>query len=268
MLDTAELYGTYPHLRAGLDGYDGPVTIASKTHAPDGATARAHVERALKELGRERIDIIHMHGARIREPFLERIEVFETLQRMKEEGKIGHVGLSSHYIEAVRAAAGSPLVEVVHPLINRTGMGILDGGADEMAAAIALCANSGKGVYAMKALAGGNLINQAREAIGYVAGLSGVHALALGMLSTEEIDANIALLEGLPADDTLWSRLEKKRRRLQIMTPFCTGCGLCVAACHSDALALVDGKARVDEGACVLCGYCAAACPEFMIRVV
>jgi aryl-alcohol dehydrogenase-like predicted oxidoreductase/Pyruvate/2-oxoacid:ferredoxin oxidoreductase delta subunit len=268
MLDTAELYGTYPHLRAGLEGYTGPVTIASKTHAPDGATARAHVERALKELGLERLDIVHLHGARIRDPFTERAQVFETLHRLKEEGKIGHVGLSSHYIEAVRKAAGSPLVEVVHPLVNRTGMGILDGGAGEMAEAIALCADNGKGVYAMKALAGGNLISQAREAIGYVAGLPGVHALALGMLSQEEIDANIALLDGLPVDDTLWSGLEQKRRRLQIMTPFCTGCGLCVAACHSSALALVDGKARVDEGACVLCGYCAAACPEFMIRVV
>jgi aryl-alcohol dehydrogenase-like predicted oxidoreductase len=268
MLDTAELYGTYPHIRAGLNGYSGPVTIASKTHAADGSTARAHVERALRELRLERLDIIHMHGARIRSPFTERAEVFETLQRMKEEGKIGHVGLSSHYIEAIRAAAASPLVEVVHPLINRTGMGILDGSAAEMAAAIAQCAAAGKGVYAMKALAGGNLISEARSAISYVMGLPGVHALALGMLSTEEIDANFSLLDGATADDAVWSRLEKKRRRLQIMTPFCTGCGQCVDACHSNALSLVDGKACVDEGACVLCGYCATACPEFMIRVV
>jgi ferredoxin len=88
------------------------------------------------------------------------------------------------------------------------------------------------------------------------------------MLSEEEIDANMALVDDGSADDTVWSTLERKRRRLQIMAPFCKGCGFCIAACHSNALSLKGGKATVDDDACVLCGYCAAACPEFMIRVV
>ena len=57
MLDSAELYGTYPHLRAALEGYSGEVVLTTKTMAADGATARAHVEKALRELGRERIEI-------------------------------------------------------------------------------------------------------------------------------------------------------------------------------------------------------------------
>lgn len=268
MVDTAELYRTYSHVRKGLEGFTGPVVIASKTHAPDGPTARAHVENALRELGRERIDIIHMHGARIRDPFVERAEVFETLHAMKAEGKIGHVGLSSHYIEAIRKAAESPLVEVVHPLINQTGMGILDGTAAEMAEAIASCSRSGKGIYAMKALAGGNLISSAKDAISYVMDLPGVNALALGMLSVEEIDANISLLNGLAPNEALWTKLQQKRRTLRIMELFCKGCGKCVDACASQALTIVDGKARLDEEACILCGYCAASCPEFIIRVV
>ena len=268
MLDTAALYKTYPLIRAALAGWQGQVTIASKTHAADAATARLHVEEALRELKREQLDIVHLHGARIADPFVERASVLEELFRMKEEGKIGHVGLSSHYIAAFRKAALHPEIEVIHPLINRIGMGILDGSAAEMAGAITACARSGQGVYAMKALAGGNLISEARQSLAYVAGLGGVHGVAIGMLSEQEIDANIAFFEQGTVDEELWAALEKRRRRLRIMEQFCKGCGHCVETCGSKALTMVAGKAVVDDAACILCGYCGAACPEFIIRVV
>ena len=268
LVDTAELYETYPHIRAALDGYRGEVYIATKTHAPDATLTRVHVERALRGLGRERLDIVHLHGARLADPFVERGEVLEELLKMKGEGKIAHVGLSAHYISAVRKAADHPEIEVIHPLVNRTGMGILDGTAAEMAEAIAACSRSGKGIYAMKALAGGNLIVEARQSFRYVLGLAGVDGVAVGMLSTGEIEANLALFNGREPDEAVWATLEKRRRKLKIMDRFCKGCGMCVTACTNDALAVVDGRAQVDDASCILCGYCAAACPEFMIRVV
>lgn len=267
-LDTATLYETYAHVREGLAGFRGEVTIITKTHAADAPTARAQVERGLKELGRERLDIVHVHAARIADPFVDRAAVIEEMLQMKAEGKIAHVGLSTHYISAVRKAALHPEIEVVHPLINRIGMGILDGTAEEMAAAIKLCADAGTGVYAMKALAGGNLIPEARASFAYVLGLQGVHGIAVGMLSTKEIDANIALFSGAAPVDTEWQELESRKRRLAIMQNFCKGCGSCVDACVNHALMMVNGKPVVDEAACVLCGYCGAECPEFIIRVV
>jgi aryl-alcohol dehydrogenase-like predicted oxidoreductase len=268
LLDTAELYGTYPHIREGLTGFTGKVFIASKTHAATAADARSHVEKALQELKRERLDIVHIHGARLADPFSERSEVLEELLLMKQQGKVAHVGLSSHYIAAFRAAADHPEIEVIHPLVNRTGMGIMDGSAAEMAEAIATCSRNGKGVYAMKALAGGNLISEARASIRYVLGLSGVDALALGMLSREEINANLKLCSLGEADDETWETLEKRRRKFKIMEKFCNGCGACVEACTAHALVLESGVAKVKEEECILCSYCAAACPEFLIRVV
>ena len=267
-IDTAALYETYPHIRAALTGFSGETVIITKTHGADAATARNHVETALRELGRDYLDIVHIHGARIADPFTERTEVLAELVRMREEGKIRHIGLSSHYVQAVRAAAKQRDIAVIHPLINREGLGIIDGTAAEMAGAIAECAAAGKGIYAMKALGGGNFISSARQSIRYVLALPGVYAAAIGMLSPEEIDANCALFDGLPENQEVWSRLEGRRRRLKIMDHFCSGCGACVATCGSQALRLENNKAALDEAACVLCGYCAAVCPQFLIRVV
>jgi ferredoxin len=137
-----------------------------------------------------------------------------------------------------------------------------------MAEAIAACAASGTGIYAMKALAGGNLISSARESLRYVMGLPGVHGVALGMLSQQEIEANEQLFSTGVADADLWQGLEARKRHLRIMERFCKGCGQCVPSCASSSLSLKDGVATVDESTCVLCGYCGAACPEFIIRVV
>jgi uncharacterized protein len=268
LIDTAEMYQTYPHIRAALAGFTGEVFVATKTHANTAELTRAHVERALRELGLERLDIVHLHGARVADPFADRAEVIGELVRMKHEGKIAHVGLSSHFIGALLKAAEHPEIEVIHPLINRIGMGIMDGSAAEMAAAIATCAAAGKGVYAMKALAGGNLISTARESLRYVLGLEGVHGIAMGMLSQGEVDGNLALFDRGEADGLLWDGLEGRRRKLRIMDAFCKGCGVCVPACTNNALSIVDGRAQVADDDCILCGYCGAACPEFLIRVV
>jgi aryl-alcohol dehydrogenase-like predicted oxidoreductase len=268
LIDSAELYGTYPQIREALREYRGEVFLATKTHADSAAEARRHVERALRELEVDRLDIVHLHGARLADPFVERASVFEELLQLREEGKVRCLGLSSHYISAIKRAAVHPEIDVVHPLINRGGMGILDGSAGDMAGAIAEAAEAGKGVYAMKALAGGNLIGQARASFGYVLGLPGVHAVAVGMLSEGEINANLALFSGESPKEGIWKELESRRRRLRIMDRFCKGCGNCLPACASKAIAVKDGKATVDEGECILCGYCAAACPEFIIRVV
>ena len=267
-LDTATLYGSYPHIREGLKGWTDKVTVITKTHATDAKTAREHIESGLEALGVEQLDLVHIHAARIADPFTDRAEVLEELLRQKQAGKIAHIGLSSHYISAINKAADHSEIEVIHPLINQTGMGILDGTAQEMAEAIRMNAAAGKGVYAMKALAGGNLISKAREAIRYVLDIEGIHGIAIGMLSEAEIDANINLFENGEADELTWLQLEIRRRHLQIMTNFCKGCGRCVEICGSSALRMADGKPVVDENSCILCGYCAEGCPEFIIRVV
>ena len=42
----------------------------------------------------------------------------------------------------------------------------------------------------------------------------------------------------------------------------CTGCGLCVNDCFTNALFLEGGKARAKADSCAACGHCYAICPQ------
>jgi len=42
----------------------------------------------------------------------------------------------------------------------------------------------------------------------------------------------------------------------------CTGCGLCMDACPTEAIRIVDGVAQVDQSLCRECEVCLSACPE------
>ena len=53
-----------------------------------------------------------------------------------------------------------------------------------------------------------------------------------------------------------------KRRIIVIDEGACTGCGLCVTACHEGAIGLENGKARLlRENYCDGLGDCLPACP-------
>ena len=146
-------------------------------------------------------------------------------------------------------------------------MGIIDGTPEEMMDAIALAASRGKGIYAMKALAGGYFMREAWEAFNYVKSSPYIHGVAVGMVSFEELEANARFFseEEIPAESM--GQLQKEEKRL-IILGFCKGCGKCIKACPNNALQLVNGKSVVNPEICILCGYCNPVCPEFAIRIV
>ena len=60
-----------------------------------------------------------------------------------------------------------------------------------------------------------------------------------------------------------------KRRIIHIDEEKCNGCGACAAACHEDAIAMVDGKARlIRDDYCDGLGDCLPACPAGAITFV
>ena len=61
-----------------------------------------------------------------------------------------------------------------------------------------------------------------------------------------------------------------------VSTPFyassvpetCAGCGLCQQRCPMEAVAVVDGRVRLDRDRCIGCGLCVSTCPSASLTLV
>lgn len=265
-LDTAESYGTYPYIREALASKRFKPIISSKSYAYTWQGMKESVERALDEMALTTIDIFMLHEQENEKTLEGHREALEYLIKAKQSGLVKAIGMSTHSIAGVMAAADHPAIEIIHPLINQGGIGIMDGSAQTMGAAIQYARLRGKGLYAMKALGGGNLIGRAHSAFQYVLNIPGLASVAVGMKTRDEVDLNVAWFAG-KRDSTLEDRVGRTRRRLHIES-WCAGCGNCVQVCRYQALSLQNQRAVVDQAKCALCGYCAAYCPDFCIKVI
>jgi aryl-alcohol dehydrogenase-like predicted oxidoreductase len=262
-LDTAQYYRNYPHILAGLRRFGGPVAVASKTYAHTAALAYAAVEEARRGLQRDVIDVFLLHEQEGEHTLRGHREALEELYRLKALGVLRAVGLSTHHVAGVYAAARWGL-DVVHPLYNLTGLGIPDGTAADMGAAIARAHDAGLGVYSMKALAGGHLFAQSGAALRFVLDNPHIDSVAVGMQRAAEVECNA---EFFRTGRFLYTAALRAERKLFI-EEHCTGCGACVGRCPTRALTLEGGRAVCAHGSCVLCGYCAGVCPDFCLKIL
>ncbi|MDD4362743.1 MAG: aldo/keto reductase, partial [Atribacterota bacterium] len=259
-----------PHIKEALSKFPGAkdVVIASKSHATDYEGMKEAILEACRELDRDYIDIFHLHAAREdKNVFEKRAGALSCLVDMKKEGKIKAVGISSHAIEVIDKAAEMNEIDVVFPIINKLGLGIIGGTPEEMIEAIKKNHQAGKGIYAMKALAGGYLISHLEEAINYVREIKEIQSIAIGMVYPRELEINLDIFANKKINQEELKKEGIKRKKLFI-SRFCEGCGTCVEACPNQALSVKNGKAVVDYNLCLTCGYCVPHCPLFALRIV
>nr|WP_277998903.1 aldo/keto reductase [Moorella sulfitireducens] len=266
-IDTAQSYNTYPYIREAVKGWQEPVVVATKSYDYTAEGMARSLEEARQELDRDVIDIFLLHEQETPLTLAGHRPALEYLLEAKERGLVRAVGISSHTVAAVRAAAVMPEIDIIHPLYNEAGLGILDGSREEMLAAITLARSNGKGIYAMKALGGGHLGKQARRALEFVLTTPVIDAVAVGMQSPEEVEVNVSWFSGSEPAPELIERVRAKRRRL-LIEDWCQGCGSCVKRCPQGALSLVDRRVVVNPDKCILCGYCAGACRDFCLKVI
>lgn len=287
-IDTAQYYNNYHIIRRAFEkskASDG-VVLSAKTYAYDRTGAREAVEQARRETGRDVIDIFMLHEQESINTLRGHMEALEYLLECRERGVIRAVGASMHHIAAARGvcelAAEGIRLDVIHPIYNKLGVGIVDGTREEMAQAIAEVHALGIGVFGMKALGGGHLIGSAAEAFDFVLDSPFIDAVAVGMQSFDEVDANIEYFTRRAFNKHQTDALGKKKRYLHV-EDYCEGCGACVKRCPARAMTLVPiedcgdpsdefyrphtHRAVCDTEKCVLCGYCSGVCPVFAVKV-
>lgn len=153
------------------------------------AALRASVDRSLRRLGVESVDVLLIHSDGEDERVISEFGALETLKRIKREGKAGAIGFSG------KTMAGGLLAidegaEVVMVTLNA---------AEQQERPVVTAAEGrGVGVLVKKALASGHLGRLkagASEALRGVLSVPGVHAAIVGTVSAEHLRENAASIE-------------------------------------------------------------------------
>jgi aryl-alcohol dehydrogenase-like predicted oxidoreductase len=179
--DAADSYGSHPHVAEALKHVQRDrVTVLTKSWARKPDEMRADIDRFRKELGTDYIDVLLMHCL-TEGDWTERYKgVMDVLSEAKQKGIIRAHGCSCHSIEALRAAAKSPWVEVDLARINPTGAS-MDADPKTVLAVLKEMKASGKAIVGMKILGAGELRNRQDECLKF--------ALSLGLLDAFTIGA-------------------------------------------------------------------------------
>src|SRR5713226_5993405 len=178
--DAADAYGSHPHVAEALKRVPrDKVTVLTKTWARDPTEARADLDRFRKELGTDYLDICLMHCL-TEGDWTERYRgVMDVFSEAKEKGIIRAHGCSCHSIEALRAAAKSPWVEVDLVRINPIGSH-MDADPETVVGVLREMRTAGKGVIGMKILGQGDMRNRQDVALKYALSLDVLDAFTIG----------------------------------------------------------------------------------------
>jgi len=194
--DTADSYGSHPHVADALKHVDrSKVTILTKSWARSAPEMRADLERFRRELGVDHLDIVLMHCVMEADWTTRYQSVMDVLSEAKEKGILRAHGCSCHSIEALRAAAKSPWVEVDLVRVNPIGSH-MDADPESVVSVIREMRAAGKGIVGMKILGQGDLRHRQDEAIRYALGLGMLDAFTIG---AESIDEQTDLMKRISA---------------------------------------------------------------------
>ena len=184
--DAADSYGSHPHVADALKHVDrSKVTLLTKSWARDAAGMRADLDRFRRELGTDHIDIVLMHCVTESDWTTRYRGAMDALSEAKEKGIIRAHGCSCHSIEALRAAAASPWVEVDLARMNPLGA-VMDADPETVGSVLKQMRSSGKAVVGMKILGQGALRTKQDEAIRYALGMGLLDAFTIGAESIDE----------------------------------------------------------------------------------
>ena len=186
--DSADSYGSHPYVAAAIKQLPrDKVTVLTKTDTRDAAGVRADLDRFRRELGTDYLDVVLIHCVTEGDWTTRYRGVMDVLSEAKQKGVIRAHGVSCHSIEALRAAAASPWVDVDLVRLNPIGAH-MDASPETVIGVIKQMRAAGKGIVGMKILGQGAMRNRASEAIRFALSTGVLDAFTIGAESKREQD--------------------------------------------------------------------------------
>lgn len=235
------------------------------------------VNISLNNFKTEYIDLYQLHNLKPDEydGIFDDDMAYEALLKCKEEGKIKHIGITSHSIDTIKKAVNSGKFDTIQFPYN-----IVEDQADEI---FKEANKNGIGVIVMKPLAGG-AIDNAKLAIKYILSKDYIDVVIPGMDSVNQVIENTSVLNNLNITDE--ENLEIKDIIEKLGNRFCRRCEYCMpcpVGINIPMNFLLEGyysrynlkewsKDRyksldVNASNCIECGKCESKCPyELHIR--
>ena len=273
---------------AALKGKRQNITLSSKTHSATKEAALADLDTSLRELGTDHLDIWYLHAKE--KPADVTDELIDAQQTAKKAGKIRFAGVSTHkgQAELIPALIANPHIDVILTAYNFSMGQTLD-------PVIAAAHAAGKGVVAMKVMAGGlrlakpgnKLYDTFKKdgallsALRWVLKSSDIDTTIPSITDLDQLEENLKAMTGgfARSDETLLAR------HLERIAPlYCRMCGQCDGACAKGlpvadilrCLTYADGygqfslgrerflelPAEVAQVRCDSCSTCTVDCPH------
>ncbi|MBW2439631.1 MAG: aldo/keto reductase [Deltaproteobacteria bacterium] len=274
-IDTSRAYTTSERrIGKALKLTDKKVILASKSVGRTSKDVQTDLEKSLSELQVDHIDLYQCHFVRDQADYHRAVQsggAFDILVKAKEEGIIGHIGITSHSLEVLDQAIDDGLFETIMVCFC-----FLEPAAREMIIPKAL--KKKVGVIAMKSFSGGAIENPVL-ALKWALSHPGV-AIIPGVEDAKLFDQNWSVFT---AGDYRLSATEKdeiESIRKRYDKVFCRRCDYCQPCSEDIPISVVlhvrsiirrMGKASV-SGAflspamaaarrCTECGECLERCP-------
>ncbi|SHI43786.1 Predicted oxidoreductase of the aldo/keto reductase family [Dethiosulfatibacter aminovorans DSM 17477] len=247
--------------------------IATKAMAYNYFEMKKNIDDSLEALGVEYIDLYQIHNAGTRGQFSDVVSEDGALKAMveaREEGKIRHIGITSHNHEILEKALDYEEFDTFQFPYNP----VEDQGADVLSKA----AEKNIGVIIMKPVAGGVFPKPALS-LKYILNTDFVTLAIPGMDSIEQVVENASVAENLSllTDE---EKVEIQKIAKEIGTDFCRRCGYCLPCPQGinipaamllenyvKSYSLNDWALKRYEGLfskasdCIKCGICEPRCP-------
>lgn len=234
-IDTARAYTT-SEVRIGLalKGIDKKIILASKSLSRKPKDLRKDLETSLKNLQRDYIDLYQCHYVKNEDDYQQIISrggAFETLLKAKQEGLIGHIGVSSHSLDLSDRILDDNIFETIMVCFS-----FLEPAAGLKVIPKAIEKNVG--VIAMKPFSGG-VIDNPRLALKYV--LSQPKVLVIPGVEHKNIfDANWKIFQGnWKLDGAEKKEIEEIRK--QYDKTFCRRCDYCLPCSEDVPIQMILG---------------------------